>query len=182
MIPQDELCALRDGSQCLLRCPGAQDAPAMIAYLRQLSQDTDFMTRCPDEAAVGREEEEAFLEAARQDPRAGMLCAFADGQLAGCCSFSAVGLRRKLLHRAQLGIGVLRPFWGRGIGTLLLGRICAAAGAAGCEQIELEVVDANMRAQRLYEKNGFSVYGRRPHGFRLDGGGYYDELLMIKML
>ena len=53
---------------------------------------------------------------------------------------------------------------------------------AGFEQIELTVEAKNTRAQALYRKYGFTVYGTRPHGMKYPDGSYDDDLLMIRML
>jgi RimJ/RimL family protein N-acetyltransferase len=40
------------------------------------------------------------------------------------------------------------------------------------EQIELTVTEGNRRAQALYERNGFRVWGVRPQAVKLDGQAY----------
>ena len=50
------------------------------------------------------------------------------------------------------------------------------------EQIDLEVVADNTRAQALYEKCGFEESGKRTRALKFDDGTYHDEILMTKIL
>lgn len=48
----------------------------------------------------------------------------------------------------------------------------------GYEQIELGVFSDNEKAKRLYEKNGFQVWGKNRNAFKLKDGRYFDEIIM----
>ena len=50
------------------------------------------------------------------------------------------------------------------------------------EQMDLEVVADNTRAQVLYQKCGFTETGGRARALKFDDGTYHDELLMVKIL
>ncbi len=69
-------------------------------------------------------------------------------------------------------------FRNRGIAQGIIERLIAFCQENGCTAINLEVRESNLPAQRLYEKNGFSVCGERKK--------YYDgketALLMVKIL
>ena len=52
----------------------------------------------------------------------------------------------------------------------------------GIEQLELEVMEGNDRAIRLYEKFGFERFGVRPNAIHLKDGTRPRELLMVKVL
>jgi ribosomal-protein-alanine N-acetyltransferase len=54
----------------------------------------------------------------------------------------------------------------RGIGSCLVADLIASARAASVSQIRLEVRDSNVAARRLYERNGFSLEGRRKDYYR----------------
>jgi ribosomal protein S18 acetylase RimI-like enzyme len=56
----------------------------------------------------------------------------------------------------------------RGFGSLLVGHVAALAAERGIGTVELDVAVSNGRAQRLYERLGFTVTGERP-GRRADG-------------
>lgn len=69
----------------------------------------------------------------------------------------------------ELGIAVLAPYRGRGVGSLLLDACVAQVRAAGHPAVSLSVEDGNTVARRLYESRGFVRVGR-------DGGS--DTLLL----
>jgi ribosomal protein S18 acetylase RimI-like enzyme len=50
---------------------------------------------------------------------------------------------------------------GKGLGTRLLDRLEDEARQAGSTAVHLEVADVNARAQRLYERRGYRLHGRR---------------------
>jgi [ribosomal protein S18]-alanine N-acetyltransferase len=66
-----------------------------------------------------------------------------------------------------MGLAVLPAARGRGWGGTLLTALVAAARAAGCGGVTLEVRPANSVARRLYRRAGFAVAGRR--------SGYYPD-------
>lgn len=92
------------------------------------------------------------------------------------------GGQRKLRHRAEIAIAVRKSCWGLGLGSALLNRVLTLAKALGYEQLELEVIDGNDRALRLYERLGFVQTGRTPRAFRYDDGSYRDEIQMVLRL
>ena len=174
--------SLPDGRECVLRNPEADDAQALLDYLRDVALETPFLLREPDDAAIPLEREREILEGLLAAPRQMMLAAFVDGRLAGNCSLAPVGNKRRVLHRCSLAIALYRAYWGLGIGSALLGTLLSEARGLGYEQAELEVVGTNERAIGLYRKLGFAAYGERPRAIRYADGTYASELLMVKML
>ena len=85
--------------------------------------------------------------------------------------------RALLAHSGVLGMGLLPPYRGRGIGAALMERALADAKAKGFTRIELTVRADNERAKRLYEKFGFAVEGLCRRHMRVRGK-YYDSYLM----
>ena len=80
-------------------------------------------------------------------------------------------------HSGVLGIGLIEPFRGRGIGSALMTATVDAALRKGFRRIELTVRTDNARAKRVYEKLGFTVEGRLRNDLLVDGE-YVDTLLM----
>jgi [ribosomal protein S18]-alanine N-acetyltransferase len=60
-----------------------------------------------------------------------------------------------------LTIAVAQEYWGRGIGSALLGALIAAAAERGCAEVLLEVREDNPRARGLYLRRGFEEIGVR---------------------
>ena len=85
-----------------------------------------------------------------------------DGMLVG---FGGIWLMVDEAHVTTLAV---RPSErSRGVGTMLLLALLAAARDGGAAIATLDVRVSNLRAQRLYERLGFRPVGRRVH--------YYDD-------
>ena len=52
----------------------------------------------------------------------------------------------------------------------------------GICQIELDFIEGNTRARRLYEKMGFRITGVKPDAIRLKDGTLVNEYMMLKRL
>lgn len=144
-----------------------EDAAALIEYLKIIGGETDNLTFGAGGFPVTVEEERQFLEKKEADSRSLMLSVWEDGKIIANCHIEP--LARRLSHRADLGITVLKEAWGRGIGTALMERLIAHAREHEIEIIELQVRCDNVRAIRLYEKFGFVKIGRYPGFMKVDG-------------
>lgn len=83
------------------------------------------------------------------------------------------------MHRATLGMGVLRRHTGQGHGRRLIETAVAwARDEAGLAWIDLGVFSGNTRARALYRRTGFVEQGLRPDAFRIDAGIAVDDVLM----
>lgn len=177
-----ETMLLKNGKACVLRSAEPEDAARMIAYMKVMLGQTPFLLRTPEEFDYSVEGEEAVLGQRRDDPRALMILAEADGEIVAVSDVRPIGGKSRLLHRANLGMSVRQDYWHMGIGSAMMERLISHARRAGFEQIELEAVSANRRAVGLYMKYGFQVYGTRPHGLKYADGSYADDYLMRREL
>ena len=124
--------------------------------------------------------EAQFLREKTDSARELQLLAELDGAVVGMAGIACVGEREKLRHRASLGIGIDRAYWGLGIGRALTQACIECAGRAGYAQLELDVVAENERAIALYESLGFTEFGRNPRGFR-SRRGVWQELVLMRL-
>jgi RimJ/RimL family protein N-acetyltransferase len=86
-------------------------------------------------------------------------------------------------HRATLGMGLLEPYTGRGLGQRLLEEALSwARRATSLDWIDLGVFEGNDRALRLYQRLGFELVGVRVDAFRLEDGRTIDDRLMTLRL
>lgn len=85
----------------------------------------------------------------------------------------------KQRHKALLwGLHVRPDARGQGLARALVAAVVAAARAAGIEQLQLGVGEANAAALALYRGAGFQPYGIERGALRLGPGTYVDEVLM----
>ncbi len=182
MIYSAESLQLRDGGLVLIRSVEPEDAEKMLPYMKTVLGETPFLLRTPEEFDYSLEEETRILEGRKNDLLSLMLVVEKDGQIIASADLRVHGRRSRVLHRADLGITVLKEFWHQGIGSALMERLIAFARQCGFEQIELTVEQKNRRAINLYMKYGFTVYGTRPHGLKFPDGTYDNDYLMVKIL
>jgi ribosomal-protein-alanine N-acetyltransferase len=78
-----------------------------------------------------------------------------------------------------LTIAVRPAYWGKGIGSALLGAMIAAARDRGCTEVFLEVRADNARAHGLYLRRGFEELGVRRGYYQPSG---MDAIVMRKDL
>lgn len=173
---------LKDGRECVLCPTTAKYAEEMIEFLKATAGETPFLLSYPDEVNFTFEDEWEYLTRLYADDRSAMLMALVDGKVVGNSSILGLGGKRRIRHRCSLGIALRKEYWGLGIGTAMIGYLSELAQQIGYEQIELEVLDGNDTAKRLYEKCGFAETGKHIHAVKYDDGTYRDEWLMVKTL
>lgn len=169
---------LRDKTLCVLKSPGAEDAEALMDFLKAASKETAYLLRYPEEWKLTIEQEERWLEAIADSQREVIINAVIDGELAGNASINSRGNLAKTRHRASFAIAVREKFWHRGLGSILMEEAIKAAAKMGYEQIELGVFSDNRKAVALYKKYGFEEWGRIKKAFQLKDGTYRDEIQM----
>ena len=182
MIYPAEILTLLDGREIIIRSVEPEDAAGMLQYMKIMLGETPFFLLSPEEFNFTPEDEAQMLAGCKNDPRSLMLVAETEGQIIASADVGPLGTASRVQHRAELGISVRKDYWHQGIGSALMERLISFAKQAGFEQIELTVKSKNQRALRLYDKNGFIVYGTRPHGVKYSDGSYDDDYLMIKTL
>lgn len=182
MVFQKKIINLKDGRTCILRPVEVSDAENMIEYLRRVSLETPFLLRNEDEVTYTTEAERKLLESKRNTPREIMMVADVDGMLAGNCSIASNGDLRRVYHRCSFAIALKKAYWNLGIGSAMMEYALGLAKKMGYEQVELEVVDGNLRAKQLYERFGFKETGKNIRALKYDDGSYRDEYKMVKIL
>jgi ribosomal protein S18 acetylase RimI-like enzyme len=85
-----------------------------------------------------------------------------------------------LRHSAVLGMGLIAPFRGLGLGSRLLAATLEGAGQAGLQRAELIVRADNAPAIALYRRFGFELEGTLRDYLRVDGTAH-DALQMARL-
>ena len=171
---------LKSGVELLVRNAVASDARALRDVMQRTHAETDYLLSYPDEQGSDDEQEARSLAETERSGNEVELVAILDGRIVGSAGVTAVGSRRKVVHRARFGISILKEHWGMGIGRVLMESCIDSARRAGYAQLELEVVADNQRALSLYRRAGFEEYGRNPRGYRSASSGY-QELVHMRL-
>jgi RimJ/RimL family protein N-acetyltransferase len=103
-----------------------------------------------------------------------------DGQIRGHLDLHGGRLPSEF-HRAMLGMGVERPWRGKGHGRALLAAAIAWARGAELAWLDLGVFAHNHRARKLYASVGFVEVGTTRDRFRVDGA-VIDDVAMVLAL
>ena len=173
-----QIIQLKNGASCCLRNGTAADGQAALDNFILTHAETDNLLTYPEETTLTAAQEGEYLQTQTESSNGIEILAIVDGRVAGTAGISAVGSAYKLQHRAEFGISIAREFWGLGIGRALTAACIDCARRAGYAQLELDVVADNTSALALYEKLGFTEYGRNPKGFRSRSTGYQELVLM----
>ena len=105
--------------------------------------------------------------------------AIIDGKIIGWCDISALD-RSFFAHIGSLGIGVLAPYRGQGVGKALMKTVLQKAKLKGLTRIELTVREHNLPAIALYKKLGFEQEGVHKNGVWIDDK--YENHIFMALL
>lgn len=181
MIFKEKKIALKNGKTAILKSPQTEDAEKLLNYAIKISGETDYLLRYPEEWKNSLKDEENWINALLSSCNGLAITCFVDGEIAGNCNIS-FGDRIKTAHRATIGMGILKDYWNLGIGTAMLAELIAVARERGTEIMELEFIEGNERAKRLYEKFGFQTVSEKPKAIKLKDGTYLKDFYMQKYL
>ena len=156
------------------------DAPALLEYLRTVGGETGNLTFGAEGMPLTEEQERKFLENIQNDPYNRLFLALDGDRIVGDSSLNG-SKRPRMCHRRELGISVLRDYWGQGIGTGLMERMVEFARATGAEQMTLGVRSDNERAKALYRRFGFVRCGTWPGHIKIDGKRYDVDLMVLEL-
>jgi len=84
-------------------------------------------------------------------------------------------------HVANVGLAIIAPYRGIGLGKAMLRYLIEWAQAMGYEKMVVEVMACNERALHLFESLGFEREGVRRKQLKIQGN-YVDEVMMAKWL
>ncbi len=101
------------------------------------------------------------------------------GEVVGWCDVQRFE-RAPHAHGGVLGMGVLSPYRGQGLGRRLIAAALDAARRAGFVRVELIAFAKNRRAIALYESVGFRREGVMRDAVLIDGA--YDDAIAMALI
>lgn len=143
----------------------AEDAAEILMYLKRVGGETDNLTFGAEGLPFSVEEEAEYIAGMEQSRDSVMLVAKVNGKIVGDASLHRQP--RRMQHRGDLGIAVVREYWNQGIGGRLLSGIIAFAKENAFAVLDLQVRSDNLAAIHLYEKYGFTKIGTHPAFFKI---------------
>lgn len=156
-----------------------EDAEKLIEYTKRIGAETDNLSFGPEGFPLTIDDEAKDLENMHDDPKSIMLGAFKADKIIANGSISS--LPRRMSHRAELGLSVLKSEWNKGIGSIMLEKLIEFSKSSGIEIINLEVRNDNQSAIHLYEKFGFKHIGTSPAFFKIEDKYYDFEIMYLDL-
>ena len=156
-----------------------KDAADLLEYLKRIGGESDNLSFGAEGLGFTPEAEAAYLAGIEDSKDTVMLLAKQDGKIIGSASLSR--LPRRMKHRGDLSVSVLKEFWNRGIGRRLTEGIIDFARENGFSIIDLQVRSDNAAAIHLYEKLGFVKTGTHPSFFEIDGESVSVDYMYLKL-
>jgi RimJ/RimL family protein N-acetyltransferase len=166
-----------DNKKFILRHAEVEDAEKLIELMRKLDVETTFLLREADEFTLTIDQEKEFIKK-QQDSEVNLLILVeVDGKVIGSCGING-NTRKRLRHSANLGIAILREYWGMGIGKKLIETGIKWTKENDMSRITLQVDTNNYRAISLYLKLGFEIEGTLKNDKILSDGSYRNTYTM----
>lgn len=184
MIYEAHEFTLKNGLKVTIKSPEVSDALKLLDNIVNVSESTNYLLSEPEDYDIYYKDiklEEDFITSFN-NKRDYLLCVYLDGQIIGNSALR-FNYHEKDKHRVNIGIAIQEKYQGLGIGSILFDiMIELAKNSEGVEQIELDVINANEKAKRLYLKKGFKKTGDIPHQLKLKDGTYLDGEMMVLFL
>ena len=136
--------------------------------IKQVGSESDNLTFGKEGLPFTVEQEEEYLDKLTSP------CIVAiddEGRIVGDGSLE-LGVRR-ISHSAELGISVIKEYWGKGVGSTIMELLIKEAKDRGVTKINLKVRADNQRAKGLYKKFGFVKEGYTTRMLKI-GDEYFD--------
>lgn len=173
-------CQLKNGKKLYIRRIEEFDAKDIMELSQMIGGETDNLTFGGDDFYFTLEQQKTFISNMKRE---GLLyiAAICDNKIIGTLSFISSN-RKRIMHRGEMGLGILKEYWGIGAASALIEYFLDWADGDGViKKIELQVREDNIRAINLYIKYGFKIEGKISLGMCVNDK-YYDLYLMGKIL
>lgn len=170
---------LKDGSLCTIREIEEKDAAETVEYLKTVVGESDYLYSYPEEITMSVDEEEKMIKEFNESDYILMLVVELGGKLIGNGMITRF-TKKKMCHRGNVAISVLKEYWNLGVGKKLLLCLEDHGKEWGLSQLELDYFSGNERGRILYEKMGFVKVGETPNAFMMKDGTKYNNIKMVK--
>lgn len=158
------------------------DAADILEVLRIIGKETPFLVMDEKGMEMTPDEMSENLANLYESPNNVLMVALADGKVIGTASVKA-SAKKRMEHIGEIGISILKDYWGFGLGSLMMEELILWAQESGViRRLELTVQHRNQRAVHVYEKIGFKTEAIMERGAKTDDGEFLDVHLMRLMV
>ena len=169
---------ISDNSLLVIREASINDAEELKAAVKEYVEESEFVPYNQGEFQLSLKEEIEWIESFQQMPNSLLLIAEVNGKIVGNLSLNG-NKRQQLQHTAEIGIGILREYRGKGIGKAFFEAVLSwTKEDPVLEMLILEAHADNALALKLYRKVGFEQVGILPRHIKTLAGNYADTIIM----
>ncbi|MDG5471463.1 GNAT family N-acetyltransferase [Jeotgalibacillus sp. ET6] len=165
------------GVTYIIRSAVRGDAKQLSDIRVQIDGETQNMDREKGEAFVDADGFAELIQKDTESRRNLFLVAVVQEEIVGYSRCEGNELKR-FAHKVEFGVGVLKDYWGLGIGKNLLAESIHWADLNGVIKFTLNVMESNEKAISLYKKFGFQVEGILKNDKLLDDGEFRNTIVM----
>ncbi|MED1091092.1 GNAT family N-acetyltransferase [Bacillus paramycoides] len=163
-----------------IRSAAETDADQLSKLRVQIDGETENMDREGGEGFIDMVGFQQIIKTDTEKPRNLFLIVEVHNRIVGFSRCEGSDLKR-LSHKVEFGVCILKEFWGYGIGKNLLLQSINWADENEMKKISLQVLETNKKAIQLYKKVGFEVEGVLKNDKRLSDGNYYNTVVMGRL-
>lgn len=175
-IPTPGYVELPDGRKVTIRPAKASDARGWIELLNTISQEDRYILL--EKITTSRRELARIFRFGSWTSESAAIVAADSNRVIG--QLTSTRNRNIQRHTAEIGMSILQPYRGLGVGEGLIEGAKQWSRAFSVEKLCLNVVPDNARAIRFYERVGFEKEGYRTAQAKLSYG--YEDLIEMGML
>jgi RimJ/RimL family protein N-acetyltransferase len=161
----------------VIRSAMEEDAKQLSEVRLQIDGETENLDREQGEAYIDASGFKQIIIDDNERTNNLFLVAEADGKIIEFSRCVGNDLKR-ISHKVEFGICVLKEYWGYGVGKNFLKEIIQWADSNGIKKINLAVLETNDKAIKLYKKYGFEIEGVLRNDKILSDGKFYNTILM----
>ncbi|HGE5806856.1 GNAT family N-acetyltransferase [Bacillus mycoides] len=153
------------------------DAEQLSEIRVQIDGETENMDREAGKGFIDKIGFQKIIKTDSEEMKNLFLVAEVHNQIVGFSRCEGSKLKR-LAHKVEFGVCILREFWGYGMGKSLLQQSIQWADENEVKKISLQVLEKNEKAIQLYKKLGLEVEGILKNDKKLSDGKYYNTVVM----
>ncbi|MGH1161504.1 GNAT family N-acetyltransferase [Bacillus mycoides] len=153
------------------------DAEQLSEIRVQIDGETENMDREAGEGFIDKIGFQKIIKTDSEEMKNLFLVAEVHNRIVGFSRCEGSNLKR-LSHKVEFGVCILREFWGYGMGKSLLQQSIQWADENEVKKISFQVLEKNEKAIQLYKKLGLEVEGILKNDKKLSDGKYYNTVVM----
>jgi ribosomal protein S18 acetylase RimI-like enzyme len=173
---------LKNGEELIIENAKVEDAEELTDIWNKTIRETKYLSRGDRDGYFDKEDALENINDYLDSDKVVYLVARYKNKIVGESHLDACLFKQRMKHRCDIGISVLKDYWGLGIGGRMMSCLVEIANNEGFEQIELNVAENNKRAIELYKAFGFIEMGRILNAFKYSDGTYDNYVGMVKFL